>query len=637
MSGLNGVMDTALTGLNAYRASLDTVSENISNQTTPGYARRRAVLSSQLDGVSVDSIQRVVSQFANSRLQRATSGNNAAQVTSQYLSAISSDLPLGGGLSQAMNSLFSDLKAVATSPADIPTRQTAINDVAQLASHFNQTATSLSQKKLSIAQTLGSDVSQANQVLSQLAQINQTLQKSPGQNVNSLLDQQQAAVQTLSGLLGVHVLRNPDHTLRISVAGTVLLDRAGARTINETTSASGVTSLSVGSNAQPLRPGAQDGRIGAELAGGQRIAAIGQQLNRMATLTAALVNQQQAYGRDLYGNQGGPLFSVPTPTVTAGAGNAGSATLTAQLTDATQLPADGGPFRLVYSGGTWQATDTASGKTTALGGGTTLSFDGLQVTVSGTPTSGDTFTLDPAPSAAALIAPATSDPKAIAAAVPYAATAGTVGASGSVTDTNAGSVQAGGGSVVSTPASGALTVPAGDYGQTLQVVFTGTTTYQVQTGGGTVIGSGSYAASSGGNVAIAYPGAASGHYWQIPFSGTPAPGDTFTLRPPGASSGGNANTMSQLNTADVVQGGSLSDAWAGVTADIGAQAKSASTRAQDAQATLKSAQDQYQQISGVSQDNQATQMMRYSQAYQAVSRVIATTNQLFKGLIAATG
>jgi len=629
-------MDTALTGLNAYRASLDSVSGNISNQTTPGYAKRRPVLSSQLDGVSVDSIQRVVSRFANDRLRRATSASDAAQVTSQYLSAIAAELPLKGGVSQAMNQFFSDLKAVATSPADLPTRNTVTNDLAGLSSQFNQTARSLGQKQRDAGQALASDVTTANDTLARLAQINRALQKAPGQNVNSLLDQQQAAVTKLSGLLGVHVLRNPDNTLRISVAGTVLLDRAGARPIGVNISANGSRSLSAGANAQGVRPGARDGRIGAELAAGDRIAAIAQQLNRMATVTGFLVNRQQAYGRDLYGSQGGPLFNVPAPATTAAASNTGTATLTAQLTDATALPADGGPFRLSYNGGTWQATDTASGRTSNLGGGSALSFDGLQLTVSGSPASGDRFTVDPAPSAAKLIAPATSDPRAIAAAAPYAATAGTVGSGGTVTDNNSGSAQAGSGSVVASPAGGALTVPASDFGQSLQVVFTSPSQYQVRTSGGTVISSGSYSSGSGGDVAIAYPGAASGHYWQVPFSGAPAAGDTFTLRPPGTSSGSNADSMSRLNTADVLQGGSLSDAWASMAAGIGARAKSASAGAQDAQATLKSANDQYQQISGVSQDNQATLMVRYSQAYQAVSQVISTTNQLFKALIAAT-
>ncbi len=49
MSGLTGAMNTALTGLQAFEAGIGTVSENLTNQTVPGYAVENVNISTAQD------------------------------------------------------------------------------------------------------------------------------------------------------------------------------------------------------------------------------------------------------------------------------------------------------------------------------------------------------------------------------------------------------------------------------------------------------------------------------------------------------------------------------------------------------------------------------------------------------------
>jgi flagellar hook-associated protein 1 FlgK len=321
---------------------------------------------------------------------------------------------------------------------------------------------------------------------------------------------------------------------------------------------------------------------------------------------------------------------VPQSTTT------GTETLRATLKDATQLPANGGPFTLLYNGSQWTATNQASGKTFNLGSGTTLAFRGIEVDVSGTPSAGDRFSLDPVAGAAANLAMTTSDPDAIAAAVPYVATAGAMTTSGNILNMNAGTADIAPGKVSDQLSANALTVPASDFEQNLQVKFTSPSVYQVQTAAGTVIASGAYSAANGGAIAIAYPaGAAGGKYWQMSVSGEPATGDTFTLSPGGAQSGGNADALGSLQSAPIVQGGSLNDAWSYVTDAIGTATQSAKTSQDNASTSVKSAQAARDAVSGVSLDEQAGELQLYVQAYQAAAKAMSTTNQLFQSLLSA--
>jgi len=224
------------------------------------------------------------------------------------------------------------------------------------------------------------------------------------------------------------------------------------------------------------------------------------------------------------------------------------------------------------------------------------------------------------------------------AADPYVASPGTLQANGSVVDNNAGQLTAGNDTVTSTPAAGAAVVPANYYGQTLQITFTSSSAYNVETTANppTVVASGSL---SGGNgtIAVAYPaGAASGNYWQLPISGTPAAGDTLTLQPGGPSSGSNATRMAAIWTSPGTSSqGTLQTAAVGLNTSLGANAQEAATLATSSASQVTAATTSLQTISGVSPDQQAVLLANYQQSYQAAAQVIAAANTMFNSLLSA--
>jgi len=69
---INAMMNIALSGMQTDQTALTTVSDNITNANTPGYARKIVEQSSVVGngagiGVTVDDIRRVTNQYLESR------------------------------------------------------------------------------------------------------------------------------------------------------------------------------------------------------------------------------------------------------------------------------------------------------------------------------------------------------------------------------------------------------------------------------------------------------------------------------------------------------------------------------------------------------------------------------------------
>jgi flagellar hook-associated protein FlgK len=120
---------------------------------------------------------------------------------------------------------------------------------------------------------------------------------------------------------------------------------------------------------------------------------------------------------------------------------------------------------------------------------------------------------------------------------------------------------------------------------------------------------------------------------------TPAAGDQFAVDGNQDGIGNNANMLriANLQTAAIVGGAggfSLADAYGQVVTDVG----NASFQASIAQKALEVVKDQAVQardkISGVSLDEEAADLIRYQQAYQANAKVMQTASTLFDAILA---
>jgi len=128
---------------------------------------------------------------------------------------------------------------------------------------------------------------------------------------------------------------------------------------------------------------------------------------------------------------------------------------------------------------------------------------------------------------------------------------------------------------------------------------------------------------------------------RVTLSGSPANGDTFTIGPNPASSTDNRNALllGALQTAKTLLGGTSSyeSSYAQMVSEVGNTARQVNV-SQEAQATLLSeAQTNQQSFSGVNLDEEAANLLRYQQAYQASAKIIDVSSKLFDLLVGMGG
>lgn len=643
MSGINSAINNALTGLEAFETGLSVIGNNLANVSTPGYASESvttetAYLYDSQAGAGVEPalISRAAAGFAATQLRTANTANAAASTQSTSLAAISSALENNGDVQQSMSQFFSDISSLAANPSSAALRQTVLSDATAVTSSFQSASSNINTVITGAQESVSTDVTAANNLLSQLSDINQSLKTEP--NSPALLDQQQAALNSLSKYLPVNAVTQSDGSVLLASGGTILLDQSGPQDLTASTDSSGKLSITAGEGKALVTLLESDGSLGGAvgtITAGKRAL---QSLGMVATSFATQVNQAQAQGLDASGNLGGNLFTIPAPTVTPSSTNTGTGQVTATITNTANVPSDGGPLKLTYNGAnSWTVVDQASGQTSQVSG-VPPTLAGFALSISGTVQSGDSYTLNPAPNTSTAIKVAANSSSAIAAADPYVATPGVLQSNGSISDSNGGTITTGTDSVVNKLPAGAQSVPW-SYGRSLQVNFGASGSYTISAAGNTipVLATGTMTQGNGA-IYIAYPrsSASAGQYWKLPISGAPANGDTLTLQPGGSSSGSNAQRMASLWTAaGTTSSGSLEQNTVGLATGLGANASAAQELATATASQVTTATSNLASVAGVNTDQQAVLMTNYQQAYQAAAQVITTAHSMFESLISA--
>jgi len=176
----------------------------------------------------------------------------------------------------------------------------------------------------------------------------------------------------------------------------------------------------------------------------------------------------------------------------------------------------------------------------------------------------------------------------------------------------------------------ALNPPDPNLTDTVTITFTSATTFNVA---GATTGTPTNAVSYTSGGVISYNG------WNFRISGTPATGDTFTIGPNtnGVGDNGNMQQIAALQTQLTLDGGkaTFQDAYGQIVSDVGTKAREAGTSRDALNALLKQSTDARSAVSGVNLDEEAANMLKFQQAYQAAAKVIGISETLFQSILSA--
>ena len=119
-------------------------------------------------------------------------------------------------------------------------------------------------------------------------------------------------------------------------------------------------------------------------------------------------------------------------------------------------------------------------------------------------------------------------------------------------------------------------------------------------------------------------------------NGAPANGDTFTIAPnTGLGDTRNAGLMGDLQSTNILDGGkaTFQSAYATLVSSVGNKTREVQANAEAAAAQLTQAQAVANNVSGVNLDEEAANLLKYQQAYQAAGKVMQIADTVFNALL----
>jgi flagellar hook-associated protein 1 FlgK len=625
------MMNAGVSGLLAMQRALDITSHNIANAQTPGYSRQRVELAATQPvssgdgfvgrGVAVTTIQRAYDDLIASQQQSASSSYSRLDTfatRAQTLSNLFADSTTG--LSASLQKFTNALQGVSNAPTSTAARQVLLSEADGLRQRLQTYDNRLSEIGTEVNASIKSEATTISNLSAGIAQLNQQIvnaQNSIGQPPNDLLDARDQKITELARHVSVSVTKQSDGSANVFIGkGQPLVLGANGASIVATADRYDPTRMTLSYQAGNTSNDLGDTLSGGSLGGlldfrNTLLEPSRNQIGQIAVGLTTAVNAQHREGMDLSGNLGGDLFGIGPARVLTSSANAGASTVAAVRTSASALTS--ADYILQYTGSAWtlQRADTGAAVTMS-GAGTALSpftADGLSLVVSGTPVTGDSFKVQPTATAVAGLSVLITDVSKVAAAAPIR--------TGVVTG-NSGTAKISAGEVID------VTVP--QLRDPVTLTFIDATHYSINGVGSNLVGAGS---------SIYYNG------WKVSFTGTPTAGDAFTVSSNTGGVGDNRNALAisaALNTG-LLSGGteSLPGSVTRVVGAVGV-ATSQAQNGRDAQKLiLDQTNSEKDGISGVNLDEEASNMMRYQQAYQASAQIIKMTQTLFETLLQATG
>lgn len=420
----SSLINSAMSGLGAAQAALNTVSNNISNYNITGYTRQTTVLSQSQstlgaggwvgNGVYVSGVQREYDSFITNQLRAAQTQSSGLNTQYQQMSKIDNILSgTTNTLATTMQSFFSGLQTLVSNSEDPAARQALLGNASGLVNQFKVTDQYLRDQDKQVNTAVQSSVEQINNYASQIANLNTQISRLTGVGAgavpNDLLDQRDQLVSELNQIVGVEVSVQDGGTYNVSIANGLSLvqgDKANKLaavgssadpsriTVGYVDSVSGTTEIPE----SQLKSGSLGGMLTFR---SQDLDGARNRLGQLALTFADAINKQHGAGFDADGVKGEDFFKFGGPSVQSNSNNASKSTaLTATMTDSSQVQAS--DYKVVYDGTNWQVTRLSDNKqfpatvTDDGVGNKSMSFDGLKLDISGTPpTKNDSFIVKP--------------------------------------------------------------------------------------------------------------------------------------------------------------------------------------------------------------------------------------------------
>lgn len=240
MAGLFDTFTVAKRGLNVQQQAINTTSHNIANANTVGYSRQRAVAEttkpfggmSRFDssgvgqigtGAEITSIQRIRDYFIDYQVRNENGKLGNYEVQSDILSKVEDIFgePSDQGIQTLFSEFYSAFQELAKTPDKSAARTVAVQKASTLANALNSTYTQLEKATLDAQELLQTNVKDVNSYLDQINELNKqiTSVSAVGQTPNDLMDKRDNLLDQLSEKFGIVVERKDKEAIELKAEG----------------------------------------------------------------------------------------------------------------------------------------------------------------------------------------------------------------------------------------------------------------------------------------------------------------------------------------------------------------------------------------------------------------------------------
>jgi flagellar hook-associated protein 1 FlgK len=659
------IFGIGISGLLTNQAALNTTSHNIANAGTEGYSRQRIdqnIRNPEFiggnyfgNGVDVGRVKRIFEQTHIFEIQAASSEFMKLEAYLSQAGRVDNLLADSqNGLNESIQQFFTALQGVANDPASIPARQVLIDQANGLVTRFGTIHAQLEAQTTQINGNIDSIAKEITSLGESIASLNNQIAGAGGNPPPDLLDKRDLAITRLSELVAVKTSEQTDGAINVFIgSGQSLVVGSLSNDLVARVDTQNPKGMSLffesGSSSIDVTENISGGELGGLITVVDEIITPAfNTLGRVAISIADSFNQQSQLGMNLNNELGSSFFTdindsdISLRRVSNDTNNGGNAALSINIDDPSLLTDSN--YTLFFQGGNYQLIDQTSNATIATFAPPGVLPDTVQVTaagisinfLSGASVAGDSFEIRPVRNFGRDISLAVSTAEEIAAASPVRVEQGAANiGSGSVT----------GVSVTDTTTAQFTTTP-GDLSPPLRIEFDAPpgvagefSIYDMSSGSPVLLAGGisGYVANQDNDM-LALAGAPFNAYgYDITFNGDPQPSDTFDVNfnTNGIGDNGNVTLFSELQQQGLLDNGNsnFQQGFGRLISQIGVNTQSTSIRRDAAESILFQTKERRESLSGVNLDEEAANLIKFQQAYEASAQVINIARTLFQTII----
>ncbi|KQZ43352.1 flagellar biosynthesis protein FlgK [Duganella sp. Root1480D1] len=633
----------------AAQTGLATTGHNITNANVVGYNRQVTVQSTTQPiqtgegflgtGTEVAQIKRVYDDFLNRQLLGAQTNQSQLDTYFNQVSQIDNLLAdTTVGLGPALQSFFSGVQNANSNPQSTAARQAMLSAAESLASRFNGLSSRMKELNEGVNTGVTASVTEINSFARRIAEMNNTiagLSVDPSALPNDLMDQRDALIAEMNKQIQVTVRPAENNMLNVSFGtGQPLVIGNRSQELATAPSTFDPERIVVGYRTQGgtfsqlpdsvLTGGQLGGLIDFRNSG---LDVANANLGKIAAGLADAFNDQHKLGVDLDGNLGGNFFKDIHAYVGYDTRNSPSSTvkIDAVVVDAAKLTTS--DYDINYNGTNFIVTRASDGATTTIAPYPQTQpqvIDGVAFSVTGAAGGPDHFLVRPTYNAAQDFGVELKDRNKIALGAPISTSVPT-------TNTGTGKISAGAvnpnyllpGNQLAAPVTltyNSATNQLSGFPTAVDVTVNGTTT--------------TYPAGT----PVPYTSGAKMTFQGIEFdiSGNLANNDKFTISPgSGVGDARNGVLLAGLQSKNILDDGhaTFQASYAQMVNFVGNKTREVQIAGAAADTTVQQAQAARDSVSGVNLDEEASNLLRYQQAYQASGKVIQVASELFDTLL----